>query len=144
MQSWDGFDDYSDTIISNKKGVLSVFQQGVAEDVITGDSNRLLRFELKSLNADISVNEIKAKRTGSGLDSDVGGIRLEDEDKNTIVSGTISNGEVTFRPDMVLSEGEAATVYIVVDINSNAPDENSIGFTIMNKGDVKRIQELYH
>ena len=136
MQSWDGSEDFSDTVISNEKGVLSVEQQGVGEDVISGNDSRLLRLNLKALNADITVSELRAARTGNGSDDDVGEIRLEDENTNTIVTGSISNDVATFQPNLMLSEGQSTTLYIVVDVASGAVAENTIGFKIENNHDI--------
>jgi hypothetical protein len=136
MQSWDKFDDFSDTVISNKKGVLSVKQQGVCEDVINGSGNRLLRLEFEALSADITISEIRAKRTGVGSDGDVAAIRLEDENGILIAIGTFNNGEARFLPDMSISEGQTRTLYLVVDISGSAAGETTIGFKIMSNHDL--------
>lgn len=136
MQSWDGFEDFSDTVISNEEGVLSITQQGVAEEVISGKGNRLLRLDLKPLNTDIILDELKATRTGLGTDDDISAIRLEDEMGESIATGTMSDGYAMFRPDRSFNEGQSTTLNIVVDVSGNAVAGNSIGFRIMNSSDV--------
>ena len=136
MQSWDKSEDFSDTIISNEKGVLSVRQQGVGKDLIFGNDNKLLRLKLEALNRDITVSEIKAERTGVGDDSDVENIRLEDASGNTIAVGTTHNGIATFQPDLLLHKGQNTTHYIEVDISDGAISENTIGFRIRNNHDI--------
>lgn len=135
-QSWDGFEDFSDTIISNEEGILSITQQGEAKEVISGKGNKLVRLELKPLNADIILDELKAARTGLGTDGDISRIMLEDEMGESIATGTMSDGYAIFRPDKLLNEGQSTIFYIVADVSGNAVAGNSIGFRIMNSSDV--------
>ena len=114
MQSWDRFEDFSDTTCSNQLGILSAVQQGVGEDVISGDGNKLLKLELTALNADITIEELRAERTGVGSDSDVVRIRLENENGNPIVTGTLNNGIATFLPELSLSSNQGQTLYLVL------------------------------
>jgi tetratricopeptide (TPR) repeat protein len=136
MQSWDGLDDFADTIISNKKGVLSVTQKGVAPDVISGINNRLLQLNFKAFDRNIRVHEIQAKRAGMGSDNDITDIRLEDENGNSIAQGEITNGIVTFLPDLQINKAASVTYYVVVDVNDNTPFGNCIGFQILNKQNI--------
>jgi hypothetical protein len=136
MQSWDRFEDFSDTIISNDIGVLVVNQQGVGKDMISGNGNKMLKLELQAVARDITVNEIIATRTGTGSDSDIVRIRLEDVNQNSIATGSLSNGLLTFRPEIKINEGQSQTLYVVVDISNTAEIERSIGFRIENNHDV--------
>ncbi len=140
MQSWDGFEDFSDTIVSGDKGVLLVKQQGVGRDVISGNGNRLLRLEMQALNADITLTELTATRTGKGSDSDVGGLRLENDYGNTVSMGMLSGGKVTFQPNLLLSKDQNRILYIVVDVSITATHENSVGFKIQDNHDVVTYQ----
>jgi hypothetical protein len=135
-QSWDRFDDFSDTIISNEKGILLVINQGVGEEVISGESNRLLRLELKAYNRDITINEFSVKRTGIGFDDDISEVSLEDSSYQKIANGNINNGILTFQPYLSITEGSTLILYIVVDVNSSAQAEHSVGFRILNNHDV--------
>lgn len=136
MQSWDGFDDFSDTVISNEVGILQIEQQGIGEDVILGNDNRMLRLDIKAINSDISFIELSVKRTGLASDTDTSAVRLEDENGNAIAIGTISANRVTFRRSLVFPHGQSRTLFVVVDINPNANAENSIGFYIEHNHDV--------
>lgn len=138
MQSWERFEDFSDTIISNVEGVLSVIQQGVAEDIVTGNNNRILRMDLEAINARITITSIIVERTGIGSDGDVSSLRLEDSHGITISTGTLSNSIATFGSiDIMLSEGQSRRLYIVIDISANAIAGNSIGFKIMNNHNIQ-------
>ncbi|KPJ70916.1 hypothetical protein AMJ52_09300, partial [candidate division TA06 bacterium DG_78] len=137
MQSWDKFEDFSDTVISNEKGILSITQQSVAENVIIGSGNKLLRLELEVFNDDITLDELRATRTGEGSDSDIEDIWLEDENGYTIAIGSLSNGVATFWPDLDLSMGMGIAIYIAVDVGSVAVPGNSIGFNIEKRHDVE-------
>jgi hypothetical protein len=104
--------------------------------VISGNSNRILKLELEAKDRGITVNEIIAKRTGTGRDADIVRIRMEDVNQNSIATGSLNNGEVTFRPEIKLNEGQSQTLYIVVDISNIAEIEKSLGFRIENNHDV--------
>jgi hypothetical protein len=136
MQSWNKDEDYSDTVISNEKGVLQLTQQGVAKEVINGDGNRLLKLELSAFSADITVDELRAERRGIGSENDVGAVRLEEENGNTVAFGTLSENEVTFILDLRISKDQSTVLYIVVFVSDNAFPGNSIGFKIQDNHDI--------
>jgi hypothetical protein len=136
MQSWDGFEDFSERVISNEKGVLVVTQQGMAEGIISGDGNRVLRLDFHAVNSDISFLDITVKRTGIGGDYDISSVRMEDENGNTVAIETINNGRVTFRQSITFTKDLSRTFYIYVDISYQAQPENSIGFTLESRHDV--------
>lgn len=135
-QSWDRYDDFSDTVLCNEKGILLVTLQGEGENVISGDENRLLKLEFEALNTNITVNEIKLTRMGLGSDSDIAEIRLEDSNHQPIATGMLSNGRAIVHTSLYLSDGQISTIYIVVDVSASAASENSIGFTISNNHDI--------
>jgi hypothetical protein len=141
MQSHNGFEDFSDTIISNEKGVLSVKQQGMGDDTINGFGNRLLELEFEPMAADITISVLRAMRTGNGSDDDILEIRLEDENHQSFGLGSLSNGIATFWPSLRLPQDQSAvTLYIVVDINGEAHSGNSIGFKITSNHDIATDQ----
>jgi hypothetical protein len=113
-----------------------VNQQGVGKDMISGNGNRMLKLDLQAVARDITVNEIIATRTGTGSDSDIVRIRLEDANQNSIATGSLSNGLVTFRSEVEISKGQSQSLYLVVDISNTAEIERSIGFRIENNHDV--------
>jgi hypothetical protein len=135
-QSWDRFEDFSDAILCNEKGILLVTYQGVGEDVISGNGNRLLKLELKALNTNITVNKLTLTRMGIGSDSDTAEIRLEDSNHQAIATGTLSNGRAQLHPSFYLFDGQISTFYIVVDMSISAISENSIGFSITKNHDI--------
>jgi uncharacterized protein YuzB (UPF0349 family) len=136
IQSWDGFEDSGDLVVSNEEGVLSVIQQGVGPIGISGHGNRLLKLDIIAWNTDILITEIIVRRIGLGTDTDLSGIRLEAANGNIIFTGVISNGVITFRPDILIEQHQPRDFYIVVDIHPNAIAENSIGFRIENNHDI--------
>ncbi|UCF09226.1 MAG: FG-GAP repeat protein, partial [Thermoplasmata archaeon] len=134
MQSWDGFEDFSDTQISNEEGVLAVTQRGVAGDVISGTGNQLMEFKLKAHNADITLEGIRLTRLGKGEDGDVSEIRLMDGDTE-IASGTLVGGIADLQGSYTINEEAERTLYLEVGVG-NAQPENSVGFRILNNRDV--------
>jgi hypothetical protein len=135
MQSWDRYEDFSDTIISNEKGVLLVDQQGVGEGYITSLANKILRLDIRAQNDDINIDEIKLTRTGVGSDVDVASVRLIDG-PNTLATGILSKDTVTFQTSISLKNKEIRTLYVEVDIGSGAWPEHSIGFEIAEPHDI--------
>ena len=110
--------------------------QGVGEDVIGGNGNRLLRLDFEAKNADITVSEIRVMRTGMGSSSDVASLRLENGIGDLIATGTISQGKAQFLPDLSIPEGDTRILYVVADIDSGAVAESSIGFKIESNHDI--------
>jgi RNA polymerase subunit RPABC4/transcription elongation factor Spt4 len=144
MQSWDGYGDFSDTVISNEKGVLLVKQQGVSEDVITGEGNRILRLDMEAFSSDITVDTLRVQRSGLGDERDIGRAVLEDHQGNFIALGTESGDEIEFRPQYSISMDQISTLYVVMDVGTNAQPENSVGFYIDNKNDIVIDQGVSH
>jgi hypothetical protein len=136
IQSWDGFEDLSDTVISNAEGVLMVDQTGIGSDVIEGNENRLLELELLARNADITVSEIVVTRIGIASSNDINTIYLEDEHGSEIHTGTMIDNRVTIQPNLQLVQDQEYIFYIMADISGNAQPENSIGLTIANRMDI--------
>jgi hypothetical protein len=145
MHGYEGSEDFSDTVISNDEGVLIVNLQAVGTPTVTGDEQRLLMLQLRAQNEDIIVTDILLSRWGIGLDNDVSEVRLV---ADTSIPGTLDDGICEFHTDIQLSDGDSQTVYIEVDIEPDAIDNNSIGFKIdsphdiiTNKGTITLISE---
>ncbi|UCF07750.1 MAG: S8 family serine peptidase [Thermoplasmata archaeon] len=134
-QSYDGFEDFSDTVVSNEKGVLIVDQQGTGKGHISGNTNRMLRLDMSATEGDIVVTGIKLTRTGVGGDGDASSVRLMD-DSNIIASGLLSNGFVNLQTNFMIAPGDSKTFEVEIDTGSSAQPENSIGFGIANPHDV--------
>ncbi|UCF07779.1 MAG: zinc ribbon domain-containing protein, partial [Thermoplasmata archaeon] len=141
-QSWNGFEDFSDTIISTKKGVLEVSQRGIAEGVITEASKRILELNVKAHHADITITEIKFTRLGVGSDGDISGIRLM-QGGNLIQPGTLANGIVEVRFNYQVNQGTEATLEVEVEMGNPIPGR-SLGFRIENNHDVTVNQGIVH
>ncbi|MEE9151387.1 MAG: hypothetical protein V3U20_06085, partial [Thermoplasmata archaeon] len=134
-QSWDRFEDFSDTVISNEKGVLLVNQKGVGESYISGNANRLLKLDMSAVNSDIIIEKIVLIRIGKGNDDDVSVVRIM-EGTSTIATGTMSMGFVELQTSISLRDGDSKTFYVEVDINTVAQEKNSIGFRIAEPHDI--------
>ncbi|UCE36477.1 MAG: S8 family serine peptidase [Thermoplasmata archaeon] len=135
MQGYDGSEDFSDTVISNEKGVLIVTQQGVGDGYISGDANRLLKLDLKAEFADIIITTIKLTRTGAGNDGDLNALKLMDGN-SAIATGFLKEGIAEFKTSILLDDGDSKTLYVDVDVGTNARAEGSIGFKVVNLHDV--------
>jgi hypothetical protein len=144
MQSWDGFDDFSDTVISNEEGVLLVEQVGASPDVITGNGNRILRLDLKALESDIILETLRLQRSGHGDERDIGRVALEDQFGNFVALGTELGNEIEFQVQYSIAMDQTEILYVVIDIASNAQPENSVGFFIDNKNDVNTDLGVAH
>jgi hypothetical protein len=135
MQSWNHYEDFSDTVITNEQGVLVVEQQGVGAGSISGSGNRLLKLDIQAEGTGLIVRSIKFTRIGDGSDGDVNVVRLTDGNIE-VDSGTLSNGAVTFQTNLVVSVGVTLSLYGEVDLSPSAQSGNTIGLRIMRSHDV--------
>jgi hypothetical protein len=134
-QGWDGFEDFSDTVICNEIGILEVVQQGTVTGVIRGEFNSLLKLDMTAQKTELEVTSIMFTRTGLGSDDDVRSIKLM-QGEDIITSGILDNGICQLHTSLLLSDKETTTVYLEVDLDSNAASGNSLGFIISEPHDI--------
>jgi hypothetical protein len=134
MQDYQNNEDYSDTIVSNSPGVLSVIQQAVGPEMINGTGNEMLRLDVEAKNADITIQEIKVNVLGVS-EYDISSVYIK-HSSNTYQSGPLGTNVVTFSPGIDLTEDNSITLFITVDIDDNAMDGASVGFRIESKHDI--------
>jgi hypothetical protein len=84
------------------------------------------------------------ERTGVGGDYDINSVRMEEENGNTVVIGSLNNGRVTFSRSITISKDLVRTFYIYVDISYQAQPENTIGFTLESRHDVMILKGSVH
>jgi hypothetical protein len=135
-QSYDRMEDFSERIISNENGILSVRQEAVGEGLINGSGKRLLRLDLLAENEEITISEIKLTRIGIGSDNDVSTIRLMDG-TGSVSETTLSNGYAIFYTDIFLRQKESKTLYVEVDVDPDTLAGNSIGIRIEDNHDIR-------
>jgi hypothetical protein len=135
-RSWDGFEDFTDLVVSNEVGILEVTQWGNGPSVISDESDHLMELKLRAWNTNISIEKIRIKRMGTGSDSDLSKITLEDENRTIVGIGTLSNGYATFHLDTTIEPGTSMTYYCFVELASIAIAENTIGFRIEQNHDI--------
>ncbi|MCK5561793.1 MAG: DUF2341 domain-containing protein, partial [Thermoplasmata archaeon] len=158
----DGNYDFSDWVISNQKGTLTVDQLSIGGDILPKGSteNEVLKFTLKAEGADIVVEAVSLNLEGTGSDTDITTVKLYidinndfgfsstiDELLDLSLNGFVNkNTEFELSPPLEIQEGQTETLFVTLDISPSATTYNTIGTTVTDiniaKGAVTGIDYL--
>lgn len=129
-QSWDRNEDFSETMFSNKGGLLVVKQKSPDGQTVNATANSyVLRLELAAMSQDMNVTELALTKTG---DAPVGRIMCQGIDY--VVSG--DKVALEFSPPLVVRNRETKMLDIYADI-SNAQTGSAVGFRVKTLSDIK-------
>ncbi|UCD92743.1 MAG: hypothetical protein JSV43_02170, partial [Methanobacteriota archaeon] len=135
--SWDADQDYSDLVLSESGGVLSVLQRSaIISDVLTGLDQDLLSIELYAYNRDITISSLQVDILGSVQSSEIASFKLISEQSQLLDQTMFSQNPATFSFDpLTIQQDASISLDIVVDIvgstgrtiGARIPSSNSVG-----------------
>ena len=107
------------------------------------DDVLFVKFDFSATNENIEINEIEIHRFGLPHDSSIENLRLVDESTGTIIGvvESLINGYALFDDTFgfEIDEGTTLTVSLLVDINEQAQNGDTIGFEIESPGSINAI-----
>jgi len=139
-QSYAKEEDFGDYIVSNAKGVLDVETKSAATEVITGDDNPLLELELNAIRADMEITELEIELLGTAESSEIGSIKVVDQDDGSIISQKIPAGNSIifgFDNPLHISTVSKKELNIVADVTGSSA--RTLGASIQSPRDIKVV-----
>ncbi|MFQ6106556.1 MAG: hypothetical protein ACE5QF_03065, partial [Thermoplasmata archaeon] len=135
-KSWMGDEDFSDYVVSNSKGILSIIQRSlIAADVLTGSNQPLLQLDIQALEKDITLRQINVEMRGTVEPSDISYLRLVDEAGTPLEQRIFLGGTVSFAHEKLIEEGSSARFVVLADIGASTSG-HTIGARISSRNDV--------
>ncbi len=130
-QSYDGYHDYSDYLISDSLSIIGVTQRSTASEILSGNSQSLLGLDIKATETDAVLNSIQITLGGTSPLSDISAVRLEDSSGTTIAETTQMSRTINLDMGaMTLPAGETRSFTLEVDISPSAEAGRTLGATI--------------
>ncbi|TET89105.1 MAG: tetratricopeptide repeat protein [Methanomassiliicoccales archaeon] len=135
--SWDGDQDFSDLVLSESGGVLSILQRSaIASDTLTGLDQNLLNIELYAYNRDVTISSLQVDILGSVQSSEISSLKLISEQSQLLDQTIYSQNPATFAFDsIVIPKDSSISLDVRADIVGNTgstvgaviPSSSSIG-----------------
>ncbi|MFQ5883475.1 MAG: hypothetical protein ACE5IO_00070, partial [Thermoplasmata archaeon] len=135
-KSWMGDEDFSDYIVSNSKGILSVTQRGlIATDILAGGNQALLQLDIEALENDVTLEQITIDVRGTAGPSDIAYLKLVDEAGTPLEQRIFLGSAVSFTHEEFIEEGTSVRFVVLADMGTSA-STNTIGARISTRNDV--------
>ncbi|MFQ6128094.1 MAG: ATPase domain-containing protein [Thermoplasmata archaeon] len=135
-KSWMGDEDFSDYIVSNSKGILSVTQRSlVTTDVLTGNNQPLLQFDIQALERDITLERFTIEVRGTAQPSDISYLKLVDESGTPLEQKIFLGVPVSFTHERFIEEGTSVRFVVLADIGASNSG-HTIGARISDRNEI--------
>ncbi|MCK4758019.1 MAG: hypothetical protein KAS67_06185, partial [Thermoplasmata archaeon] len=130
-QSYDGYHDYFDYLVSNSLPILGVTQRSLAPEILSGNGQTLLGFDVKATETDAVLDSIQITFKGTASLSDISAVRLEDASGGTVAETTQLSESISLGMGAItVPAGETQSFTLEVDISSSAEVGRTLGAMI--------------
>ncbi|MCK4443083.1 MAG: hypothetical protein KAW09_00965, partial [Thermoplasmata archaeon] len=128
--SSNGEQDFSDFVLSETGGVLSVLQRSaILTGTISGLDQNLLNLSLTAHNSQVTLTSLEVEVSGSVLSSEVSSLKLVDSSNQVLAQTFYYGNPVTFEFDPVtIEEGTSTSLTVRSDLTGG--DGKTIGVAI--------------
>ena len=126
-QSYDGWQDFSDCLISNGLASATLTHQDVTSEILSGNSNDLLDMTFMGKCNDTTIENIIITLVGTARPSDLSGVSLVNSNGQVLSTANPAERMSFSLTDQHLTEGNDRTYTIRADIASGAVDGRTLG-----------------
>ncbi len=138
-QSYDGYHDHSDHLVSNSLAILTVEQRSSCSEILSGSGQSLLAFDVTATEIDAVLDSVQVTLKGTIPLSSISSVRVLNSAGSTVVETSQLSSTLSLAMGTTIPAGQTQSFTLEVDISASASSGTTLGAEITSSAGISVV-----